>query len=198
MKGDKVVESIKKLSNFALFLKWWERYLAHTEFVIIEVKSNTALLQLPNQLLKIRRFEPVPQKSVINIIGSLKNLVKWANYDIFPGVLISNWANIYSCRIVGKRVWRNDIVHSFISFSHSATISKLLVLRHKSALVGYWITLQRQVFSILFSRQKSYLGELTLFPSYPVAVELIQVWNMGSKFEISGFIVANSGLYAII
>ena len=40
--------------------------------------------------------------------------------------------------------------------------------------------------------------KLTLFPSYPVAVELVQVRNMGSKFEISGFMVANSGLYAII
>ena len=40
--------------------------------------------------------------------------------------------------------------------------------------------------------------KLTLFPSYPVAVELIQVRNMGTKFEISGFMVDISGLCAII
>ena len=54
MKGDKVVKGIKQLSDFALFLKRRKRYFSHTELVVIEVQTNATLLQLHNQLLKIR------------------------------------------------------------------------------------------------------------------------------------------------
>ena len=54
MKGDKVVEGIKQLSDFALFLTRRKRYFSHTELVVIEVQTNATLLQLHNQLLKIR------------------------------------------------------------------------------------------------------------------------------------------------
>ena len=54
MKGDKVVKGIKQLSDFALFLKQRKRYFSHTELVVIEVQTNATLLQLHNQLLKIR------------------------------------------------------------------------------------------------------------------------------------------------
>ena len=76
MKGDKVVKGIKQLSNFALFLKRREEYLSHTELVVIEVETNTTLLQLHNQLLEIRRFEPMPEESIIYIVRSLKDLIK--------------------------------------------------------------------------------------------------------------------------
>lgn len=50
--------------------------MSHTEFVVIEVETNTTLLQLHNQLLKIRRFESMPEESIIHIVRSLKDLIK--------------------------------------------------------------------------------------------------------------------------
>lgn len=76
MKGDKGVEAIKELSYLALLFKRWKGNRSHAKFVIIEIKANATFLQLENQLLKIWRFEPMPQKTVINIIRCFENLIK--------------------------------------------------------------------------------------------------------------------------
>ena len=61
------------------------------------------------------------------------------NVYIFSGILIANRANIYSCRIVRKRIWRNDIIHPFVGFSHRSAVFKFFILRDKSMLVCYRI-----------------------------------------------------------
>lgn len=87
-------------------------------------------------------------------------------------ILISDGTDIYSCRIVCKRVGRHDKIHAFIGISHRPSILEFLVLGDKSILVCDRKTFIWVIVSVFFSRRICYFRKLTLFPRVSLCVAI--------------------------
>ena len=79
----------------------------------------------------------MPKKTIIYVTCGLKNFIKRADDYVIRCILVANRTYIDSCWIICKRMWRNNIIHSFISFTHCPTIFKFFILWNKSIFISY-------------------------------------------------------------